>query len=340
MYGPNIDIIDLKSSDRQEVEKFLSVFDLSLDKNVDVTYVIRAKDRIVGTCSTEGKVLKCFAVTAELQGQGLGAQLMTYVINNLFDRGILGYFLFTLPQNKAMFTELGFREIYTVDKASLLEGGTADISRAVREMVVSRELAGGTQCAALVMNCNPLTLGHRYLIAKAASENEHVVVFIVQEDLSFFPFKDRIDLVKKNTSDLKNVAVMPAGDYIISSATFPTYFLKEKSEILKTYTSLDAGIFGKYIAPAFGIKKRYVGTEPTDEVTKAYNAALATVLPRYGIELVTVDRIKKGHNAISASSVRRLLHAGAWENIRDIVPNVTYEYLWKRWGENIEETEK
>ena len=338
MYGFNIESIELKSHDRHEVERFLADFDLSLDKNVDATYIVKARERIVGTCSTAGKVIKCFAVTAELQGQGLGAQLVTYVINDLFDRGIYGYFLFTQPKNRAMFTEFGLREIYAAEKASLLEGGIADISRSVRDMVTASGLQGGTPCAALVMNCNPLTLGHRYLIEKAAAENEQVVVFIVEEDLSFFPFKDRFDLVKRNTGDLKNVAVLPGGDYIISAATFPTYFLKEQNEILMTYTSLDAGIFSKYIASGFGIKRRYVGTEPTDVVTYAYNAALAATLPRYGIELVTVDRIAKDRRVISASRVRRLLEAGAWADLRRLVPDVTYEYLWKRWGQNIDQT--
>ena len=63
------------------------------------------------------------------------------------------------------------------------------------------------------MNCNPFTLGHRYLIEQASEKVDHLYVFVVEEDKSFFPFSDRIGLVKKGTADLKNITVKPSGKY-------------------------------------------------------------------------------------------------------------------------------
>lgn len=326
MYGVYIEVIDLNGSERLEVERFLSAFNLTLDKNIEYTFAARMGGHMVGTCSIAGKVLKCFAVSPHVQGQGVGALLVTHAVNFLFDKGIYETYIFTMPENKAVFEGMGYKTVYTVEKAALLEGGKADIVKDIRRMVARSGLDNGEK-AALVMNCNPFTLGHRYLIEKAARENTQVVVFIVQQDLSAFPFEARYDLIKRGTEDLENVTVLPGGDYIISSVTFPSYFLKEENERLRAYTRLDAGIFGKYIAAAFNIKKRYVGTEPYCTVTGAYNEALAEVLPRYGVELLVTERVREGGAAVSASRVRNLISGKQWDEVKRLVPEVTYEYL-------------
>lgn len=319
-------ISHMTDDERLEVESFLSAFGLLLDKNTEYTFVARVGEKIAGTCSIDGKVIKCFAVSKELQGQGVGAQLVTHAVNFLFDRGIYESFVFTMPKNKGIFEDMGFREVYFAENAVLLEGGRANVKRSVKEMFAKSGLDDGEK-AALVMNCNPFTLGHRYLIEKAASENRQVVVFIVKENKSAFPYEARYDLAKRGTEDIKNVAVIPGGDYIISSATFPTYFLKKADDALRTYTQMDAGIFGKYIAPVFNIKRRYAGTEPYDEVTAAYNNALAQVMPMYGIEFRVEERMSMAGGAVSASNVRRLMEKGSWDEIKNLVPDVTYRYL-------------
>ena len=181
--------------------------------------------------------------------------------------------------------------------------------------------------AALVMNCNPFTLGHRYLIDKASEENSQVVVFIVEENRSLFPFEDRLALVRKGTQDLKNVHVIPGGDYIISTSTFPSYFLRSKDERLQAYTGIDAQIFGEHIAPAFNIVRRYIGTEPYCQVTSAYNTAILDTLPSWGIEPVLVERLEKEGRAISASQVRDFIRQDREQELARLLPDATLEYM-------------
>lgn len=326
MYGLNIEVIDPESSARMEVENFLSSFHLFLDKNVEYIFTAKLGCEIVGTCSTEGKVLKCFAVRQDMQGQGIAAKLITHAVNFNFDKGIYETFIFTIPENIDTFKDMGYREVYSVEKAALLEGGKASINKCVKRMLADSGLDLGEK-AAIVMNCNPFTLGHRYLIEKASKENQQVLIFIVQENRSAFPFQVRLDLVKNGVKDLENVKVIAGGDYIISAATFPTYFLKQEDERLRAYTALDAGIFGKYIAPAFNIKRRYVGSEPSCALTSAYNDSLAEIMPRYGIELIITERLKKGSEAVSASRVRMLIDRGQMDEVKKMVPAVTYDFL-------------
>jgi [citrate (pro-3S)-lyase] ligase len=180
---------------------------------------------------------------------------------------------------------------------------------------------------AIVMNCNPFTLGHRYLVERAAAEADLLYVFVVEEDKSFFKFDDRYKLVSDGLSDLKNVKVLRSGKFIISTITFPGYFTKESASEIAVDTSLDLRLFGKYIVPALNIGVRYAGSEPTDAVTRQYNRAMSETLPRYGVKFVEFERVTKDESAISASRVRELLKEQKFDEIRKLVPDVTYRYL-------------
>jgi hypothetical protein len=185
-------------------------------------------------------------------------------------------------------------------------------------------------CGAIVMNCNPFTSGHRYLIEYAAGKAEHLYIFVVEEDKSEFPFADRYKLVKKNTSDLKNVTVLPSGKFIISSVTFASYFGKsDVSEELAAEqdVSLDLLIFAAAIAPELNIKTRFVGQEPFDPVTRHYNEEMKKTLPEYGCEVVEIPRLEENGSAVSASRVRKLLKERNFEEIKKIVPPATLRYL-------------
>jgi [citrate (pro-3S)-lyase] ligase len=180
---------------------------------------------------------------------------------------------------------------------------------------------------AIVMNCNPFTLGHRYLVEFAAKKVDSLFVFVVEEDKSFFPFADRIELVRKGVSHLGNVTVLPSGRFIISSLTFDWYFDKETIQDEVIDPSSDVRIFGEHIAPALGIQVRFVGEEPFDQITRQYNATMARLLPKYGVRVEIIPRLESGGAAISASRVRALLKERDFAGIADIVPDTTLDYL-------------
>lgn len=321
-----IEMIDLESEERIQVEKFLLGFNLSLDEDVEQTIVAKIDGNIIGTCSYGGKVIKSFAVKKELQGEGIAAKLISRITNIMFDKGIFHTFIFTKPVNKYIFSELGYHEVFSTKNVTLLESSSNNIRRYI-DTIKSQTSFGCEDKAAIVMNCNPFTLGHRYLIERAAWENQTVIVFIVQEDKSSFPFDVRYKLVKEGIKDLNNVHVVSGGDYIISSSTFPSYFIKEEENKDRAYKQLDAGIFGKYIATAFNIKRRYLGTEPYCSVTNGYNKVLAEILPGYGVEVRVIDRITVDSKEVSASSVRKYIKEDNWKEIEKLVPETTYSFL-------------
>ncbi len=181
----------------------------------------------------------------------------------------------------------------------------------------------------IVMNCNPFTLGHRYLIEYAAKKVDNLYIFVVEEDKSIFKFKDRFDLVQKGTEDINNVIVIPSGQYIISAITFKAYFEKGEKQDLVVDTSEDLNIFGKYIAPALNIKVRFAGQEPFDNITKQYNNAMEVILPQYNIQFVEIPRVESDQEVISASRVRKFLEQDNFEEIKKIVPESTFSFLKK-----------
>ena len=210
------------------------------------------------------------------------------------------------------------------EKVTLLENKVYSIKSKLKNIAYDYDITSDN-IGAIVMNCNPMTLGHLYLIETAAKKCSKVFIFVVQEDKSLFRFKDRISIVKEATKHLDNVEVLPSTDYLISSSTFPTYFLKESDDFLKEYANIDVDIFKNYFMPAFNIKKRFVGTEPTDIVTNTYNQVIKEKLQD---QVEIIERKKNGEITISASYVRKILkETGDVEQVKDFVTNATYEFL-------------
>ena len=185
---------------------------------------------------------------------------------------------------------------------------------------------------AIVMNCNPFTLGHRYLVEYASSRVDDLVLFVVQEDRSFFPFQDRLTLVRAGVADLLNVYVVPSGSFIISQRTFAAYSNKESLQDRVVDPSLDVNIFADYIAPSLGISRRFVGEEPLDAVTQQYNATMRRILPTRNIEFEIIPRKTEAGSPISASQVRAFLQTGDFDSISHLVPKATLDYLKNRFG--------
>jgi [citrate (pro-3S)-lyase] ligase len=179
------------------------------------------------------------------------------------------------------------------------------------------------------MNCNPFTLGHLHLAKAAASSSSRVFLIVVAEEASSFPFEVRLRLVREGVASLNNVVVVPGSDYVVSRATFPAYFLKDRaSEAARVHARLDADVFGRRIAPALGATRRLVGEEPYSPVTAAYNGVMKECLPSYGIEVAEIPRLADAEGrAVSASTVRGLIKEGRLGEARGLVPESTWKYL-------------
>jgi [citrate (pro-3S)-lyase] ligase len=336
MYGFNAERINLKDEDEvKEVKDFLQTFELELDDNVDYTVVIKQNEEIKATCSKAGNVFKCFAVSDDLRGEGIAATLMGAVADKLFEEGVYHSFVFTKVENMNIFSSLGYKLIHKIENVALLESGIYDIKKYLQDVQKEYNIDESIKKSAIVMNCNPFTLGHKYLIEEAAKQSKEVLVFIVEEDKSSFPFNYRYDMVKEGVSHLSNVRVIKGGEYIISEATFPAYFLRKEEEILKAYTTLDASIFGRYFCEALNITKRFVGEEPYCNVTRAYNDALKEILPIYGVEVIEIKRKAFMEEVISASKVRELIREGQIDQIKQIVPSSTWRFLNTTIGKEI-----
>jgi [citrate (pro-3S)-lyase] ligase len=195
---------------------------------------------------------------------------------------------------------------------------------------------GRAVVGSIVMNCNPCTRGHEYLITKALEQCEYLYIFLVEEDRSAFPFADRKAMVLAALAGQDRAAVVNSGRFIISSATLPEYFTKETNQDVVLDASDDLTIFATKIAPALGIKKRFVGQEPFDKLTRQYNEAMKSILPRHGIELIEIPRLEMDGREISASEVRASLKSGDLARIAEIVPPTTYDYLMEHYIGNAE----
>ena len=316
----------LKGQKLSDTKAFLAALGLGWEEGIETTVNWVENMTICATASREGKVLKCIGVSPEHQGEGLTAPLITELVKDGFDEGFQNLFLYTKPQNNMLFSEFGFETVAAVKEASLMEYPQGGINKFISALKV-HDVKG--KIGAIVANCNPFTNGHLYLIEQAAAACDFLYLFILSEDKSEFSASARMNLVKEGTAHIKNIAIYPTGDYLVSSATFPQYFLKNKESAGQVQCELDLSIFAKYFVPYFGINTRFVGTEPHSAITLAYNRQMMSFLPEQNIEVIEIPRKEIDGEAISASRVRALLKDAKYDQIKALVPITTFEYLEK-----------
>ncbi|HZJ99170.1 MAG TPA: [citrate (pro-3S)-lyase] ligase [Tissierellaceae bacterium] len=317
----------------QEISDYLSGYGLEYDYP-DVTYVIRDKGKIISTGSAEGNILKYFFSDEEYQGQGTMSIIYNSLLNHLIENNIPSFFVFTTPNNKTIFNSLGLSDVYATARVALFEGGFYNYNRwidKVKSSIKDKDDKRGT----IVVNCNPMTRGHKYLIEKALEYVNDLLVFVVEEDRSVFPFEDRFNIVKNELSHDDRIRVIEGGPYIISQATFPTYFIKKKDEMLDIYTELDGSIFADKIAKDLAIDVRFFGTEPTDLVTLAYNESMKDILSSRDIDVKIIERKSLDKTIISASYVRKLLKENRIDEAFKYLPDSSINYLKSNKGKEI-----
>ncbi|ATW26196.1 [citrate (pro-3S)-lyase] ligase [Candidatus Formimonas warabiya] len=313
-------------SERERLGAFLKKQGLTVDQDLEYSMVLTDGGRIVAAGSFAGRVLKCIAVDEAYQGRGLSARVITHLVNEQYQRGRTHLFIYTKPENKLIFSELGFYPVAEVPmKVVLMENRRDGIKKYLEEVSAGRKKGG--LCGAIVVNCNPFTLGHQYLIEYAAARCDILDIFVLWEDRSSFPSEVRYRLVQEGVRHIPHAAVHKGKDYIISEATFPSYFIKEYQDYVETHAKLDITVFAEHIGPALGIVKRFVGEEPYCPVTSVYNRIMKEMLPAKGIDVEVVPRVSHKGKAISASRVRELIQMGEMDEVKELVPETTYHYL-------------
>lgn len=308
------------------VDELLAAEGIRRDANLDYTCGMYDDEmNLIATGSCFGNTLRCMAVSHTHQGEGLMNSIVSHLIEVQFSRGNTHLFLYTKCDSARFFGDLGFYEIARINgQIVFMENKRTGFSSYLNSLEKQKESA--PRIAALVMNANPFTLGHQYLVEKAASENDILHLFIVSEDASLVPFSVRKKLVMEGTAHLKNIRYHDSGPYIISNATFPSYFQKDEQAVIESHAMLDLTVFTK-IASALGINRRYVGEEPTSLVTGIYNQIMSEKLPENGIECVIVPRKENKGAVISASTVRQALKEENWQLLEELVPETTLNYF-------------
>ncbi len=308
----------------EQVDALLSRVGIRRDGHLDYTCGIFDDDELIATGSCFGNTIRCLAVSGERQGEGLLNQVVSHLMEVQAQRGNTHVFLYTKAASARFFADLGFYEIARVDgELVFMENrrtGFADYCRAL-----ARTRREG-RSAAVVMNANPFTRGHQHLVERAAAESDTVHLFVLSEEAGPIPFAVRRRLVREGVAHLPNVICHDSGPYIISAATFPSYFLKDEDTVAAAHAKLDLTVFGR-IAQTLGVTVRYVGEEPDSGVTALYNRIMAERLPEVGVACRVIPRLMAGDRVVSASTVRQAIHDGELAAVADMLPPATAAYF-------------
>lgn len=322
IYSERLDVNQPKAMD--ELASFLNKNDLTMDK-IDAALVLKEDGIIIGSCCKFNNVLKMIAIDCNYQQNNLTATLLSEMQHILFEQNITHSFIFTPVKHKHIFTSLFYHEVIATDEVVLLEKGSQNIDQTIQNIIKQYNIQKGNH-GAIVINGNPMTLGHQYLIEQASQQVDRLFVFVVEEDVSFFSFEFRYRLIEKNTKHLDNVVVLASTSYIISHATFPNYFMRDLDHHFKMYATLDVSLFAKHFSKLF-IQTRFVGEEPLDPMTNMYNQMLRKELPKHGMHLKIIPRKESNHGVISASKVRECLKQGDYIKLKDFVSDLTYKEI-------------
>lgn len=340
------------NSVRRRVEAFLSANGLRLAQLDRYVVVTRDEDgdEILAGGGLDGNVIKCVAVSESARSEGLMNILVSRLIVIAREEGRDSVKAFTKPENEGIFKSLGFGLLASAPKAILMENGRGGLPE-YRKYLES--LARPGRNGAIVMNANPFTKGHRYLVEQAASQVDNLYVIVVKEDRSRFPYVERKAMIETGCAGLDNVVVCEGSDYAISAATFPTYFLKKLDDATDTQIALDLDLFVNHIAKPLGVTVRFAGSEPEDALTRRYNELMAEILPgtsvavvrqahqpdpelvkgsalrqaRRPIDFVEIPRLEQKGKPLSATSLRRALDKGNLKEAMEYIPKSTVPYL-------------
>lgn len=344
---------------RQRIEAFLKRNALRIDDMNYYAAVLDDDGEMIAGGGLKDDVIKCVAVDDAHKGEAIANTLVSHLISHANQEGYGCIKLFTKPKNRQLFESLSFRLLAEAPEAILMETGIGGISNTVEALKKIKEESekykeynkeckeDSKECrentsylntspphhltttmqptGCIVMNCNPFTLGHRYLVESASRMVEHLFVIVVREDRSAFSYQERKAMVTAGTADLKNVTVCDGSEYAISNTTFPTYFLKRLTDATDTQILLDLDLFRRHIALALGAEVRFVGTEPTDELTRRYNELMMESLGKDHV--VQIPRLENGGVAVSASRVRRAMESNSLKEAAQLVPPTTLPYI-------------
>lgn len=340
------------NSVRRRVEAFLTANGLRLAPLDCYVVVTRDEDgdEILAGGGLDGNVIKCVAVSESARSEGLMNILVSRLIAIAREEGRESVKAFTKPENEGIFKSLGFALIASSPNAILMENGRGGLPE-YRKYLES--LARPGRNGAIVMNANPFTKGHRYLVEQAASQVDNLYVIVVKEDRSRFPYVERKAMIEAGCAGLDNVVVCEGSDYAISAATFPTYFLKKLDDATDTQIALDLDLFVNHIAKPLGVTVRFAGSEPEDALTRRYNELMAEILPgtsvavvrqahqpdpelvkgsalrqaRRPIDFVEIPRLEQKGKPLSATSLRRALDKGGFKEAMEYIPVSSIPYL-------------
>lgn len=324
------------NSVRRRVEAFLAANGLRLAPLDRYVVVTRDEDgdEILAGGGLDGNVIKCVAVSESARSEGLMNILVSRLIAIAREEGRESVKAFTKPENEGIFKSLGFGLLASAPKAILMENGRGGLPEYKKYLA---SLARPGRNGAIVMNANPFTKGHRYLVEQAASQVDNLYVIVVKEDRSRFPYVERKAMIEAGCAGLDNVVVCEGSDYAISAATFPTYFLKKLDDATDTQIALDLDLFVNHIAQPLGVTVRFAGSEPEDALTRRYNELMAEILPGTSvavvrqawrpIDFVEIPRLEQKGKPLSATALRLALDEGGFKEAMEYIPKSTVPYL-------------
>lgn len=289
---------------------------------------------LVGVGGIAGDTVKCVAV-ADTHGacteRELLLPLMTELVATAWEAGEKNLLMYCSPDRTDSFSRCGFMTLAVVPGLACLMENNRQRLHDYRKMLAELRRPG-ERIAAISLEGAPFTLGHRFIVEKAASENDWVHVFMRRTAVSFFSPNDRLAMARHGVADFPNVTVHPMTVYSFSRGIFPACFIADEKSREKARTGIETQLFRKHLATALGITRLYTGAPSLTDEGGRYNTDLAAWLKAEtvdapALELVQIPRFAVHDETLSSSTVRAVMTTRSLEAVRGMIPESSYLYI-------------
>lgn len=184
-----------------ELKEFLAGAGLRYEEGIEYSVCLKEGGVITGTGSVEANVIKCVAVEKSRQGQGIMAQIISELIQYLYEKERTHVLSIPDPKIWRSLRIWDFMRFMQRKESFFWKPGKGfdsylkQLEEETPKEALPQPAAGGdagkkaaplSRIGSVAVNCCPFTLGHRYLLEEALRQCDYLHLFLLSDNRGIF----------------------------------------------------------------------------------------------------------------------------------------------------------
>ena len=231
-------------------------------------------DTIVAAGGLLRDTIRCIAVDDAVSDEHLANRLVTHLMEIVQRRGFPTVKVFTKPKYEEIFKSLAFNTIAITDNVVFMENSRQPLNRYIDHL---RTLAKPGVSGVIVMNCNPFTLGHKYLVEYASRQVDNLYIIPLLDSSAGFNYEERREMICRCSSFRKN---RYADARLRVMILFHSYYSFLDPDRSRFFSASDTGTMDTYSLPSIVSLCRWTRTPNASCIVSSFSTS--SVRPKIG----------------------------------------------------------